>query len=120
MILEVISMDSNDWRLLNDVNFSFETGKVYLIDGENGVGKSSFVKSLLGLERNLKKQEGIISIDNSKNVLEMNDIELQILRSKIAYLEQKDDYSFNVSVFDVLKDSYKAFIKRKLKGYKIK
>ena len=100
--------------ILSDVNFSFEAGKVYLIDGENGVGKSSFVKSLLGFERNLKKQEGIISIDNSKNVLEMNDNELQILRSKVAYLEQKDDYSFNVSVFDVLKDSYNAFVQGKL------
>lgn len=108
------SIKYKDIDILKDINFSFESGKVYLIDGNNGVGKSTFLKSLLGFERELKKQNGTIIIDGSKNVLQMNDNEIQLLRSKIAYLEQKDDYSFNVTVRDVLVDSYKAFINRKM------
>ncbi|MGN1227104.1 MAG: ATP-binding cassette domain-containing protein [Christensenellales bacterium] len=114
IVLNNYSLKYKDTDILKDVNVSFYPGKVYLIDGENGVGKSSFIKSLLGFERDLKKQDGVILINGSNNVLEMNDREIQILRSKVAYLEQKDDYSYSVSVLDVLKDSYQAFVNRTL------
>lgn len=101
-------------EILKNINFGFLAGHVYLIDGNNGVGKSTFIKSLLGFERNQKSQDGIISFCNGKNVLEMTDNELQELRSRTAYLEQKDEYDFNVSVIEILKDSYKTFINREL------
>lgn len=103
-----------DKEILKNVNFTFMSGHVYLIEGNNGVGKSTFVKSLLGFERDQKVQTGSICFENEKNVLKMNDNELQILRSKVAYLEQKDDYSFNIPVLEILKDSYKAFLGKKL------
>ena len=110
------SLNYKDKSILNNVTYSFYSGNVYLIDGKNGVGKSSFIKSLLGLEKKDKHESGSIQIDNSKNVLEMSDSELLELRSKVAYLEQKDYYESykGISVFEILKDSYKAHIGRKL------
>ena len=87
-----------------------------MLDGPNGSGKSTFIKSLIGLERNTKIETGEIKILENKNTLEMNHHELQYLRSKIAYLEQKDYYDqFKfVDVLDILKDSYSDYLGRDL------
>lgn len=111
-----LSIEYKDKKILQDASFSFSTGHVYLLVGTNGTGKSTFLKSLLGIERSSRKETGFISIEHSKNVLEMSDNDLQTLRSGVAYLEQKDFYEsfYGVTVFDVLKDSYSAFLNKRL------
>ena len=34
--------------VLNDINFTFEDNKIYIIEGENGIGKSTLFKAILG------------------------------------------------------------------------
>ena len=109
------SLKYRDKTILNETTYSFYSGNVYLIDGQNGAGKSSFIKSLLGLDRKDKIESGSIEVNGSKNVLKMSDSELLERRSKVAYLEQKDYYDqfYGVTVREILIDSYKDFLHRK-------
>jgi len=108
-----LSIKLQDKVILNHTNASFFSGKVYLIDGKNGVGKSTLLKAMLNLV-NSKSISGEINISGSKNIFKMSDTELQQLRSTIAYLEQKDYYDYDITVLEVLKDSYRNFLHRKL------
>lgn len=114
--IENLSSCYKDKKILENCSFSFYEGEVYLLEGHNGCGKSSFIKSLIGLDRKSKIEKGLISILGSKNVLEMGDGEILSLRSKIAYLEQKDFYEAfkGISVFDVLADSFSSYSGHKL------
>ena len=48
-------------NILNDVSLKFEDGKIYVITGPNGSGKSTFVKILMGIN---KQSSGEIFLDN--------------------------------------------------------
>lgn len=109
-----LSIEFKGKNILSNANASFESGNVYLLEGKNGTGKSTLLKAILNLNNN-RSTTGTIIVDGSKNVLEMSDAELQKLRSRVAYLEQKDYYDqfYGVSVKDILVDSYSAFLGRK-------
>lgn len=110
-----LSIELKGKEILRNANASFDAGKVYLIDGKNGEGKSTLLKTILKLV-NSKSISGEIFVNKSKNVLKMTDEEIQHLRSTVAYLEQKDYYDqfYGVTVRDVLIDSYQSFLHRKL------
>src|SRR5690606_35157394 len=55
-----ISKDFGPVRVLNDVSFSLERGKVYGLLGENGAGKSTLMKILCGYE---KPSQGELLVD---------------------------------------------------------
>lgn len=55
-----VSKDFGPVRVLNDVSFSLERGKVYGLLGENGAGKSTLMKILCGYE---KPSQGDILVD---------------------------------------------------------
>src|SRR5690606_4042396 len=55
-----ISKDFGPVRVLNDVSFSLERGKVYGLLGENGAGKSTLMKILCGYER---PSQGALLVD---------------------------------------------------------
>ncbi|MBK9016331.1 MAG: ABC transporter ATP-binding protein [Saprospiraceae bacterium] len=65
--IEHLSKTYGAKQALNDINLSFEKGKVYGIVGENGAGKTTLFKCVAGLE----KHEGTIAsdYDNLKNHL---------------------------------------------------
>jgi len=109
-----LSIELKGKEILRHASASFESGKVYLLDGRNGTGKSTLLKAILNLS-NSKSISGEITVNGSKNVLKMSDDELQHLRSTVAYLEQKDYYDqfYGVTVREVLIDSYKDFLHRK-------
>ncbi len=52
---------SNGQKILDNINYEFQNGKIYVITGHNGAGKSSFVKCLMGLNR----CEGQIFLDDT-------------------------------------------------------
>ncbi|MGN0796483.1 MAG: ATP-binding cassette domain-containing protein [Christensenellales bacterium] len=110
-----LSIELKGKEILRNANASFESGKVYLLDGKNGTGKSTLLKAILNLA-NSKAILGEILVNGSKNVFKMSNDELQQLRSSVAYLEQKDYYDqfYGVTVRDVLIDSYQDFLRRKL------
>ncbi|MDS1142194.1 sugar ABC transporter ATP-binding protein [Pusillimonas sp. SM2304] len=62
-----VSKDFGSVRVLNDVSFSLERGKVYGLLGENGAGKSTLMKILCGYE---KPSEGDILVDGQPCVFD--------------------------------------------------
>lgn len=111
-----LSIELKEKCLLSEATTTFNSGEVVLLEGGNGTGKTTFLKSLLGLQASNCKVSGIIQWTNYGDVLQMSESELQGLRAHVAYLEQKDDYSafYGISVKEVLADSLEAHLGRKL------
>lgn len=83
---EGLKIHTKENKIIDDVNFTFEEGKKYLIVGKNGAGKSSLFKAL---KKQLKITEGNIYIgDVSIFDLSNNDIS-----NYVSYLNE------NVSLF---------------------
>lgn len=66
-------------KRINDINLQFYPGKIYGIIGENGAGKSTFMKIIVGL---IKQDTGSIKY----NIKENKDLLLQNFRSKVSFL----------------------------------
>ncbi len=47
--------DANQKEILNDINLNFEKNKIYCITGPNGGGKTTLVKSIMGLNNSSGK-----------------------------------------------------------------
>lgn len=76
------SFDGN--QILFDVSAHFEKGKVNLIIGQSGSGKTVLVKSLVGLHH---PENGEVLFDN-ENVIDYSFKEMNILRQNIGMLFQ--------------------------------
>ena len=115
LIIKDLTIKYSETILLDNCSCEISSGEVVLIEGKNGTGKTTLIKTILGIDRNMREIKGMISFSIiNKNITEMNDSELLNLRSQIAYLEQKDNYDNNPfeTVFDVLADSYKDYYKK--------
>lgn len=89
IICQDLSIGYSNITLHENINFQIESGSYTCIIGENGVGKSTLVKTLLGL---ISPLNGTISIENE-------------LKSKdIGYLPQQTQVQkdFPASVFEVV------------------
>ena len=64
-----------DEYVLKDINYTFETGKVYAIKGKSGSGKTTLLSLLSGLENNY---EGSIKFDGK----ELRSLDLDDYRSR--------------------------------------
>ena len=106
---------STDTVILENADAVFSSGDVILLTGENGTGKSTFLKSILRMEMRDKTVSGRI-LFSGIDIMKLDDKALQSQRRKIAYLQQQDDYDSldGYTVADVLYDSYEAKIGRKL------
>ena len=71
-------------NILNDINFTFEKGKVNLIIGKSGSGKTVLLKSLIGIHG---VDSGHIFFDD-KDLTKVNTKELRVLRSQIGVVFQ--------------------------------
>ena len=82
-----------------------------MLSGENGIGKSTLLKALLGLESAGKRISGNIIVRGIGDILTLKPEELQRYRASVAYVPQRDDYSTmgNVRVRDIISDSRMAF-----------
>ena len=103
-------------ELMHGVSFDVNEGEAVLLSGANGIGKSTLIKSILHLESEGKKISGEIWVRDFGNVLTMPDTEIQRLRSKVAYIQQKDDYSEmgSVQVRDIFSECNEANSNRTL------
>src|ERR671933_53411 len=83
-------------RAVDGVNFDLERGKVLAIVGESGSGKSVTSMTLLGLTRDKNTRfEGQV-LYKGRNVLDMNEDELQTVRgNEIAMIFQDPMTSLN-------------------------
>ena len=101
----------NNNFLINNVSFSIGEGEAVLLSGENGIGKSTLLKALLGLESAGKRISGNIIVRGIGDILTLKPEELQRYRASVAYVPQRDDYSTMgiVRVRDIISDSRMAF-----------
>lgn len=84
------------FNVLNDINFSFNSGKIYAIVGESGCGKTMSMMSVLKL---LPKKSKILSgeiLFNGENLLDFSEGEMLNIRGKkIALIPQDPMTSLN-------------------------
>lgn len=106
-----LTVQINNSPLINNVSFSIDEGEAVLLSGENGIGKSTLLKALLGLESAGKQISGSIFVHGIGDILTLKPEELQRYRASVAYVPQRDDYSSmgNVRVRDIISDSHMAF-----------
>ncbi|MCX2456021.1 energy-coupling factor ABC transporter ATP-binding protein [Lacticaseibacillus nasuensis] len=84
----------NGYRALNRINMTVDKGESVAIIGQNGAGKTTFVKMLNGL---LKPSEGQVIVDGW-NTTEHSTAELS---HKVGYVFQNpDDQIFHSNVYD--------------------
>ena len=102
-----LSIQIKNQSLLQDISVEIGEGEAVLLSGENGVGKSTILKSILRLENKGKITNGEICVRGYGDILTLGGAELQKYRSKIAYVQQRDDYSEmgNIQVKDIISES---------------
>lgn len=94
MKLDNIFFSYKNKMIIRELSYSFKSGNVYGIIGDNGVGKSTLFKILSGL---LKEQKGNLLINGEK-------IKKTKRKRKIYYLSNNPDSNlFEVSLEDELK-----------------
>lgn len=112
-ILEVKKLTIQiDKRLfMRDVSFEINPGEAVLLSGINGIGKSTLLKSILGLEKEGKQITGEIIYPGFGNILTLDKNEIQRFRARVAYVQQKDEYSEmgNIQVRDIISESGEAY-----------
>jgi len=95
-LIEVKGLEKRFGKLevLKNISFNVEPGKITAIVGPNGSGKTTIIKSLLGL---VKPNNGDILI-NSKSVLGE-----YLYRKDIGYMPQSASFPENLTVREVIK-----------------
>jgi ABC-type multidrug transport system ATPase subunit len=84
--LNSLSKTFGDKNILDNVNFAFDKNKIYILNGESGIGKTSLLNVIYGYD---KEYSGECVLTNEN--------------TKIAYLFQDNLLFNNLTVFDNLK-----------------
>lgn len=92
---ENMSFQIEDRSILNNINLSIHKGENILIQGENGSGKSSLLKMILGL---YKPTSGSVCM----NGISVNNYDCKTFYKEICYISQ-DELLLNESVEDYLR-----------------
>ncbi len=72
----------NNCMILNNVSVTFNLGRIYLITGASGSGKTTIASILLGINR---VQSGTVKFDG----IELDDGNIESIRDNSAYVEQE-------------------------------
>ena len=92
-------------KIFEDLNFKISVGEIIGIEGENGAGKSTFLKILSGL---IKPSKAEIIIDDKK----LNNFENYNWQNSISYVEQ-NVFLFNDSILQNITLSKEKYNKEK-------
>lgn len=84
------SYSSFEPNILNNISFEILPNEIAMIKGVSGVGKSTIIKLLLGIE---KPSKGEIFIDD----IPLEDFDKKVLRNSIAVISQEDTL-FNTTI----------------------
>ncbi|MFT7343450.1 MAG: phospholipid/cholesterol/gamma-HCH transport system ATP-binding protein [Lentimonas sp.] len=97
-MIQIVNLDKSfgDRQILFDINTSFEKGKVNLIIGQSGQGKSVLTKCIVGLH---EPDNGHVLFDD-RNFTEMGRVERKVLRQEIGMLFQGSALFDSMSVED--------------------
>lgn len=91
-----LSFSAGDKFLVKRARFSLDAGKIISIIGQNGVGKSSLLRILAGLD---KKYQGDVEI-NQQNLRDISVVKLAKIRS---YMSQSLETSFPFKSSEIVK-----------------
>lgn len=92
------SYSSSDDFALQDINISFEPGKLYAVLGPNGSGKSTLIKCL---SQKIKKYSGQIKININNDDLDLKNIKANE-RAKLISCVDQQNHQNSLSVFDTV------------------
>ena len=73
------------------MNCLLESGKIYLISGESGAGKTTILKMIYGL---VKPTKGTMFLVDKDNIYNLHNLSYSSLWKKIAYCEQYTQYDY--------------------------
>ncbi|MDA7689396.1 ABC transporter ATP-binding protein/permease [Candidatus Pelagibacter sp.] len=93
-------------EIFKDLNFKISTGEIIGLEGENGTGKSTFLKVISGL---IKPSKGEIIIDDKK----LNNFENYNWQNNISYVEQ-NVFLFNDTILQNITLNEEKYNKEKL------
>lgn len=99
-----LSVELEEKEILHNINLKFHKGKIYGIIGPNGVGKTTFIKTLVGIYKNNKGNilyDGEEVYDNPK------------VKEKIAYVANENNFFASFKIKDIIK-----FYKMAYKNFK--
>lgn len=107
--LKNVTLNFDGRNIINNLSYKFQKGKMYLIKGNNGTGKSTLVKMILGLY--IDEFDGEITY----NDINIKDIDLYYIREKrISFMDQEplllhSDFYKNITQnLDIIdKDQYR-------------
>lgn len=99
-LIEVKNFDVTygDKVILKDLNFTVREKECFTILGESGVGKTTILRSIIGLQR---PTQGEVIVEG-QNVVVMSDEELVPIRKKVAYAFQNGALFDSMTVFENL------------------
>jgi len=103
----------NDKEICPIENFSkeFESGKIYHLSGDNGSGKSTFLKSLLGLVPN---QRGSVTIDQGTNGIEsVHSFDVKHLRDHVDSMFYMPQNTLNMFPTNTCALTYLSYLDRR-------
>jgi ABC transport system ATP-binding/permease protein len=89
-----LSLETNGKRRLDNISFSLEPGQFVALVGASGVGKSTLIRTLLGIEA---PNQGIVYLNGTD--LRQN---FNIYRTQIGYVPQAEIVHMNLSVEEAL------------------
>lgn len=87
-----------DKVILKDLNFTVRAKECFTILGESGCGKTTILRSIIGLKRPTK---GEVFVEG-QNVVDMTEEELVPIRKKVAYAFQNGALFDSMTVFENL------------------
>ena len=109
--IEHVSKSFNGTKVLDDVSIEVESGTIYGLIGENGVGKSTLIQCLTGI---YTPDEGVIEWDGQP-IYENNESKL-----KIGYVADRNQYFKGYKVKDMVelfKGIYPNFSEESFNNY---
>ncbi len=85
-------IEDNFYPAINDINLSFEEGKIHAIAGESGCGKSVFINTILNLlPKNAKITKGEI-LFKGNDLLKLNQHQIRKIRGREISLIPQDPF----------------------------
>jgi len=96
--LEKVSLLYDKRQILDDINFSLNSGEIIGLLGPNGAGKSSIFNLLIGL---IKPNFGNIIIENDK--VNSYPVYIRARKYKIGYVPQYGGFFHDLTLFENLK-----------------
>ena len=94
--IENVSKSFGELQILRDVNLHIKKGEIFGIAGRSGVGKSTLLRCINGLE---KYNSGSLKVDGSE-IKDLSAEEMRLFRKNIGMVFQNFSIITRASVYD--------------------